>query len=132
MNNPKIVCDTILENNSQEKVFKMYPMTVARYCLLELTNSPFVKQNVEYTAMNLLPSFYIMTNDISELKKYSSMNIDKLIEKAMEFGETTEMKDLSQFVDAMLKQINDMNKISPEVVSDGKTTMKGESPDGNG
>ena len=70
MDDPVNAIDTLLENDNLTK-----PLTIARFALLELVDSPFISTGKEFTVMNIIPSAYIMTHDVKELKGFNSHNI---------------------------------------------------------
>ena len=84
MTNPKTAVDAILDSENKIDGITIYPMTLARYALLELVESPFVTPNVKFSISNLVPSFFICCSPIDQLKGINSKNIDKLIPAIME------------------------------------------------
>ena len=88
MTNPKTAVDAILDSESKIDGITIYPMTLARYALLELVESPFVTPNVKFTISNLVPSFFICCSPIDQLKGINSKNLDKLNDRALEWAET--------------------------------------------
>ena len=81
MTNPKTAVDTILDSEKTINGTTVYPMTLARYALLELVESPFVTPNVKFTINNLVPSFFICCSPIDKLKGINSKNLDPKTEK---------------------------------------------------
>lgn len=88
MTNPKTAVDAILDSESKIDGITIYPMTLARYALLELVESPFVTPNTTFNIHNLVPSFFICCSPIDQLKGINSKNIDKLNDRALEWAET--------------------------------------------
>ena len=88
MTNPRTAVDTILDSEKTINGTTVYPMTLARYALLELIESPFVTPNVKFTISNLVPSFFVCCAPIERLKGINSKNIDKLNDRALEWAET--------------------------------------------
>ena len=83
MDNPKAAIDALLESTVQAGALKVYPLTVARYALLELIESPLVLlKEKELSVIDVIPSIYVMTAEASTLSKYNSRNLDKLKEDA--------------------------------------------------
>lgn len=77
MDNPKAAIDALLESTVEAGALKVYPLTVARYALLELIDSPLVTlESGKLTVVDVLPSIYIMTQEAGSLAKYSSKNTD--------------------------------------------------------
>ena len=88
MTNPRTAVDTILDSEKTINGTTVYRMTLARYALLELIESPFVTPNVKFTISNLVPSFFICCSPIDQLKGINSKNLDKLNDRALEWAET--------------------------------------------
>lgn len=88
MDNPKAAIDALLESTVNAGALKVYPLTVARYALLELIESPLViLDGRRLTVIDVIPTIYIMTTEASKLSKYNSRNLDKLKEDAFEWAE---------------------------------------------
>ena len=77
MEDPKTAVDSILETAKTDKESKVEvkPLTIARYALLELVQSPFVTPGVEFTVLNVVPTLFVMLNDVEELRGYTSANV---------------------------------------------------------
>ena len=88
MTNPRTAVDAILDSENKIDGITIYPMTLARYALLELIESPFVTPNVKFSISNLVPSFFVCCSHIDKLKGINSKNIDKLNDRALEWAET--------------------------------------------
>lgn len=117
MNNPKIAIDAILAAQEREvKNYKLYPITVGRYALLEAVESPLVDANSKFTMLNAIPSLYIVLNDIEQLKKYNTKNIEQLKADAMEWAEKDlDTNDLPDLVKTIIDMLLDINKATPSV-----------------
>lgn len=63
MENPKAAIDALLESAVQAGQLTVYPLTVARYALLELIESPLVvvDLNTKLTTLDVIPTIYVMT-----------------------------------------------------------------------
>lgn len=62
MENPKAAIDALLESTVEAGKLKVYPLTVARYALLELVESPLVTlASGKLAVVDVIPSIYIMT-----------------------------------------------------------------------
>ena len=83
MDNPKAAIEALLETDRVVEQIKIYPITLARYGLLELIDSPFVKTDKMFNLMNIIPSLYIMNQPIEVLKKYRIRNIEEIYEDAL-------------------------------------------------
>lgn len=114
-NNPTIALDSILETeNTVKENIKVYPLTIARYALLELINSPLLTGKVATQINVLLPTFYIMTADTFKLKGYTSKNLDKLESDAIEWGDSIDDISVVEYVfKNVLDKILQMNKVAP-------------------
>ena len=82
MNDPKESIDAILENEFEIDGLKIYPITLGRYALLEILKSPFIYSDIQFQVSTMLPSIFVMTQDIKELSKYNSDNINELKQKS--------------------------------------------------
>ena len=77
MDNPKAAIDALLESTVEAGALKVHPLTVARYAMLELIESPLVTlKSGKLTVIDVIPSIYIMTQEAKDLSKYNSRNID--------------------------------------------------------
>ena len=121
---PKIAIDTVLETEKQIAKFTVYPLTLARYALLELVESPFLTPNKEFTPITLLDTFYIMTADKSALRKYNSKNIDELHAEAMDFGEELEPNVFAKLIDEVASKFGLLNKVAPQSVGNEDGVVK--------
>lgn len=113
MTNPQIAIDSILETEQTIAGVDIKPITAARYALLELVDSPFVNPEKTFTISNLIPSLYICSADIKNLKGFNSKNIDKLDEAALEWSETIDLDKVGPAVEILLQKFNDLFKIAP-------------------
>ena len=86
--NPKSAVDAILEDDKKLKNgMHIFPITLGRYALLELVKSPLVDKDTQFSTIAMIPTFFIMTREVSELKGFNSRNVEELEEKAMEWAE---------------------------------------------
>ena len=65
MNDPKAAINSILDDETTINHTTVYPITLARYALLELVDSPFIGSGKDMSISNILPSLYIMTHENS-------------------------------------------------------------------
>ena len=114
MTNPKTAVDAILDSENKIDGITIYPMTLARYALLELVESPFVTPNVKFTINNLVPSFFICCSSIDKLKGINSKNIDKLNDRALEWAETLPQTAIDKLIPAIMESLGLINKIAPQ------------------
>ena len=114
MTNPKTAVDTILDSEKTINGTTVYPMTLARYALLELVESPFVTPNVKFTINNLVPSFFICCSPIDQLKGINSKNLDKLNDRALEWAETLPQSAIDQLIPAIMESLGLIKKLTPQ------------------
>ena len=87
MTNPETAINTILATEKTIEDITIHPITLARYALLELVESPFVTPGKKFTINNLVPSFFICCARIDDLKGINSKNLDVLNQRALEWAE---------------------------------------------
>lgn len=127
MQNPKTAIDAIMQavDAGETNGFLLHPLTIARYALLDLIDSPFVTRQGEMTLDQVIPSVYVMAQPARSLAKYSSKNVDELRADAFEWSETLSPEDLS----IALKQLSDavlaLSMVAPEVVENSKKKVSG-------
>lgn len=125
MTNPKAAIDTILEADKKLGTVEIKPLTLGRYALLELVGSPFIDKDTKFSTMNLLPTFYVMTQDYKDLVGYNSTNIGELKEKAFEWAETKTIDDSALLVEELLRKFKLVSEVKPEdVKSEGENVDK--------
>lgn len=120
MNDPKTAIDAVLQTEEEHDGVKIFPMTLARYALLELVDSPFLNPEVKLTASTLMPSIFVMSQEKDVLKKYNSKNVEKLLEDASEWCEGVQISDVTGFVQKIMEKIDDMMKVIPSSTEDAK------------
>ena len=114
MTNPRTAVDAILDSENKIDGITIYPMTLARYALLELVESPFVTPNVKFTISNLVPSFFICCSPIDQLKGINSKNIDKLNDRALEWAETLPQTAIDKLIPEIMASLGLINKLTPQ------------------
>lgn len=114
MTNPKTAVDAILDSENKIDGITIYPMTLARYALLELVESPFVTPNVKFSISNLVPSFFICCQPIDQLKGSNSKNLDKLNDRALEWAETLPQSVIDKLIPAIMEALGLINKLTPQ------------------
>ena len=118
MAEPKLELDSILDAPEQHP-FEV--LSVARYALLDLVDSPFLGKQ-SFNLASVIPSWYIMTSGVKELRSFNSKNIDELKARAFEKADTiTDMGLLTRFTKAFLAYLDEMNKIAPDATEDDKS-----------
>ena len=112
MNDPKAAINSILDDETTINHTTVYPITLARYALLELVDSPFIGSGKDMSISNILPSLYIMTHK-SELKGITSRNIDKLYEKATEWADDMGIDEIPEIIQEVIEKVNELMKTAP-------------------
>lgn len=124
--NPKAAIDALLESAVQAGQLTVYPLTVARYGLLELVGSPLVVVDTSHklTPVDVIPTVFIMTQPAKKLSKYNSKNIDTLKEDAFEWAEDgLTAASVPVVVDMLAQKLIDLRRIAPEAVEDSKKKL---------
>ena len=124
MNDPTAAINAILDDETTINSITVYPITLARYALLELVDSPFISSGKDMSISNILPSLYIMTHDKSELKGITSRNIDKLYDKATEWADTMGIDEVPEIIKEVIDKVNELMKTSPTSGSDDDDPSK--------
>lgn len=125
MDNPKAAIDALLESTVQAGALTVHPLTVARYALLELIESPLVTQKFDHlTVLDVIPTIYVVTQEARALAKYNSRSIDQLKEDAFEWAEDGVTAGSVPLVINMLAQkLSDLHRLAPESVQDSKKKL---------
>ena len=112
---PDIVADTILDSEIKlPDNIEVKKLSMARYALMELVESPFIVTDKKFTVDSLLDTFFIMTCDKSELKGINSKNLDVLHDKAIEFAEELDPKVTSLLIDAIAEKMGLIKDTAPQ------------------
>ena len=127
MNDPKVAVDAILENEFEIDGLKIYPITLGRYALLEIRKSPFIYSDIQLQVSTMLPSIFVMTQDIKELSKYNSDNINELKQKSMIWAEEKDIKNVDKIISAVIKRMKQLNEVSPQSSDDDKKKVSQDS-----
>lgn len=115
MDNPKATIEALLESEKDVSGLTIYPITIARYGLLEAINSPFVTKGEKFSILNLVPSLYIMSSTIDTLKRYNIRNVDQLVEDANVWSEQLVPEQIEKAVEEIEAKIKTMFTVAPEV-----------------
>lgn len=113
MENPKIAIEAIVDGEKKIGDLKVYPISIGRYALLELVESPFVVKGQDFKVCNLVPSFYIMCSPKEDLTGYTRKNTDTLVEKAMEWSEDLDTDLVPSLIDKIAESLGLLKKVSP-------------------
>ena len=125
MTNPETAINTILATEKTIEDVTIHPITLARYALLELIESPFVTPGKKFTINNLVPSFFICCAKSEDLKGINSKNLDKLNEQALAWAETLPSKAIDKLVPAIMEELGLIKKVSPNAGDDESGKEKG-------
>ena len=125
MTNPETAINTILATEKTIEDVTIHPITLARYALLELVESPFVTPDSKFSISNLLPSFYIMCVPIEMLKGINSKNLDVLNQRALEWAETLPNTVIDKLIPEIMEALGLIKKVSPNTGDDEQGKEKG-------
>lgn len=113
MNDPKSVINAVLEDEKKINDTTVYPLTLGRYALLELAESPFLDSSREMSMTNMMPSLYVMTHDMKELKGIGPRDADRLYAAAQEWADGINLEDVPELVKSILQKMQDLMKVAP-------------------
>lgn len=123
-NEPKQALDSILETDfTTRDGLTIHPLTIGRYALLELVESPFLGY-CEFSIANTIPSVYVMSQPIAEIAGYDSKTIKELKAKAIEWADKTDMKDFGSAIDLISRRMAIANDAAPQGTSDDDSSAK--------
>ena len=125
MTNPETAINTILATEKTIEDVTIHPITLARYALLELIESPFVTPGKKFTINNLVPSFFICCAKSDELKGINSKNLDVLNQRAMEWAETLPNTVIDKLIPEIMEALGIIKKVSPNTGDDEQGKEKG-------
>ena len=112
MTNPKTAIDTILNTETEIcEDIKVFPVTLARYALLELIESPFVTPGKKFKINNLVPSFFICCAKSEDLKGINSKNLDVLNQRALEWAETLPNTVIDKLIPEIMEALGLIKKV---------------------
>lgn len=122
--NPKQAVDAILESDFQADGLTVHPLTLGRYALLELLESPFVFMDKKFTLAEVIPSAYVMTQPISEIAGYDSTSISELRKKALVWADEGDFKHFDKVISAILRRVQLVNDAAPHGTSGEQSEEK--------
>lgn len=125
MTNPETAINTILATEKTIDDVTIHPITLARYALLELIESPFVTPGTKFTINNLVPSFFICCAKSEDLKGINSKNLDKLNEQALAWAETLPNTVVDKLIKEIMEALGLIKKVSPNTGDDEQGKEKG-------
>lgn len=124
---PEKSIDAILDNDSTVDGFKVHKLSLGRYAILELLESPFINTEKEFSVLTVLPTIYAMTLPIEEISKYNKSNISELIAKSFVWSEENDIRSLDKFINVILEKFGIVNNAAPTASSnsdDGKKKVQ--------
>lgn len=119
MTDPIKAIDAALSPAKDVEDIKVYPITLARYALLELVKSPFVTASKDFTTIAMIPTIYVCCAETAELKKYNSSNIDELKQDAIAFADSIDPKKLGTLIKELDSRIRQLLDVAPQIPEDG-------------
>ena len=125
MTNPETAINTILATEKTIDDVTIHPITLARYALLELIESPFVTPGKKFTINNLVPSFFFFFAKSDDLKGINSKNLDVLNQRAMEWAETLPNTVIDKLIPEIMEALGLIKKVSPNTGDDEQGKEKG-------
>ena len=125
MTNPETAINTILATEKTIEDITIHPITLARYALLELVESPFVTPDTKFTINNLVPSFFICCAKSEDLKGINSKNLDVLNQRALEWAETLQNTVIDKLIPEIMEALGLIKKVSPNTGDDESGKAKG-------
>lgn len=119
MTDPIKAIDAALSPAKDVEEIKVYPITLARYALLELVKSPFVTASKDFTTIAMIPTIYVCCADTAQLRKYNSSNIDELKQDAIAFADNIDPKKLGSLIKELDSRVRQLLDVAPQIPEDG-------------
>ena len=119
MTDPIKALDAALSPAKDVEDIKVYPITLARYALLELVKSPFVTASKDFTTIAMIPTIYVCCADTAQLRKYNSNNIDELNQDAIAFADNIDPKKLGTLIKELDSRVRQLLDVAPQIPEDG-------------
>ena len=119
MTDPIKAIDAALSPAKDVEDIKVYPITLARYALLELVKSPFVTASKDFTTIAMIPTIYVCCADTAQLRKYNSSNIDELKQDAIAFADNIDPKKLGSLIKELDSRVRQLLDVAPQIPEDG-------------
>lgn len=119
MTDPIKAIDAALSPAKDVEDIKVYPITLARYALLELVKSPFVTASKDFTTIAMIPTIYVCCADTAQLRKYNSSNIDELNQDAIAFADNIDPKKLGTLIKELDSRVRQLLDVAPQIPEDG-------------
>lgn len=119
MDNPKLVLQQIIDNGESDvgkgdNVVHIYPLTIARYAFLEILDSPFINPERKFELNTVIPTAFVMSRSVRDLRKYNSKNLDTLVADSLEWADAElKLEDVPELIKAIVSQLQALNKAAP-------------------
>lgn len=116
MGNPQRALDAMLDGERQISGHTVYPLSIARYALLEKTGSPLLtgEEDIQKT----LQTLYIMTQPVEQLA--AAMKAGTLEQDAFIWGDKLDIPSLKHIVADIRGRLADVMYLAPDTDDDGK------------
>lgn len=118
MDNPKLVLQQIVGNGESdvgtEKTVHIFPLTIARYAFLELLDSPFINPDKRFELNSVIPTAFVMSHSVRDLRKYNDKNLSVLVADSLEWADAElKLEDVPELIKAIVSQLQALNKAAP-------------------
>ena len=115
MANPAKAIDAILDGKKEVGGFTIYPLSVARYALLEKHKSPLLTGN--YDTQGVITTLYIMTQPAKTLVEQSAKGTFEI--EATNWADTLDFKMLDVLVEEVKTRLTEVFYLAPEGNDEG-------------
>lgn len=119
MTDPQKAIDAVIDSEHEISGITIYPITLARYALLELVKSPLLTGET-ITAASILTTLFVMASDRKNLRGYSSKNVEELEAAALDWADEINPAMLGKMFEDIQKSFRAMIDVAPEVPEDGE------------
>ena len=115
---PKIIIESVIDNNGTSEIedrnIHIFPLTITRYAILELIDSPFINPEIPFGISTVAPTAYVFVTSSEKLRKYNTKNIDKLTEDALEWcDKNLTLEDFPTLIKNITDQFQNLSKAAP-------------------
>lgn len=116
MKEPTQAINAILENEEEFSAdgLTVRPLTLGRYAILEMLESPYVNPEKKFTLIEIIPTVYAMTQEISEICNLSK---EELKAKALSWADSREFHSLDKILDSITRRFQIVQKAAPQGTS---------------
>lgn len=121
---PKVIDKALLDSDKEIEGITIHTLTIARYSLLELLDSPFVNSKEQFSLMSTIPSLYVMAVDAEDLVKYDVDNIDELKKDAVVWSEKLNPEFVGKAITDIIDRVKTAFKLAPEDIDEPGSKKK--------